>query len=80
MIQVKVSDGKTECVVDGEPAIIAAELTAIETAVYEQVGKRSMADLIEVGIIRNSITQAIANDALEKAKIKLNCEWTGPNI
>lgn len=30
MIQIKVSDGKTECVIDGEPAIIAAELTAIE--------------------------------------------------
>lgn len=74
MIYVKVSDGKTECVVDGEPAIIAAELTAIESAVYEQVGKRSMVDLIAVGIIRNSITQATANNAFEKAKYKPPCE------
>ena len=74
MIQVKVSDGKTECVVDGEPAIIAAELTAIENAVYEQVGKRGMVDLIAVGIIRNNITQAIANNAIEKAKYKVPCE------
>lgn len=80
MIQVKVSDGKTECVVDGEPAIIAAELTAIESAVYEQVAKKGIGDLIAVGLVRNAITQTIANDALEKAKIKLNCEWTGPNI
>lgn len=74
MIQVKVSDGKTECVVDGEPTIIAAELTVIESVVYEQVGKKSMSDLIAVGIIRNSITQAIANNAYEKARYTPICE------
>ena len=74
MIQVKVEDGKYECIVDGEPAIIAAELTAIESAVYEQVGKRSMVDLIAVGVIRSNIIRSIASNAFEKARYTPPCE------
>lgn len=74
MIQVKVEDGKYECIVDGEPALIAAEMVIIEHAVYEQVGNRSNVDLYALGIIRNSIAQATANNAFEKAKYKPPCE------